>query len=90
MPPFKFRGIQPNFRNPMVHKWNLMVQRELPWNMALEVGYEGNHQAHQVILGNTDTYPNLGTTNSSISADSTRYINAACAQPASRLAPAFP
>ena len=47
--------------------------------MALELGYEGNHQAHQVILGNTDTYPNLGTTNSAISADSLRYINAACA-----------
>ena len=47
--------------------------------MALEVGYEGNHQAHQVILGNTDTYPNLGTTNPSISADSLRYINSACA-----------
>ena len=75
----QFRGVQPNFRNPMVHKWNLMVQRELPFNMALEVGYEGNHQAHQVILGNTDTYPNLGTTNSAISADSLRYINAACA-----------
>jgi hypothetical protein len=74
----QFRGIQPNFRNPMVHKWNLMVQRELPGNMALEIGYEGNHQAHQVILGNTDTYPNVGTTNSAISADSLRVINSAC------------
>ncbi|MES1256813.1 MAG: carboxypeptidase-like regulatory domain-containing protein [Acidobacteriota bacterium] len=74
----QFRGIQPNFRNPLVHKWNLIVQRELPWDMALELGYEGNHQAHQVILGNTDTYPNLGTLNTSISADSLRYINAAC------------
>jgi hypothetical protein len=63
----------------MVHKWNLMVQRELPWDMALELGYTGNHQAHQVILANTDTYYNLGTTNSSISADSLRYINKACA-----------
>jgi hypothetical protein len=62
----------------MVHKWNLMVQRELPGNMALEIGYEGNHQAHQVILGNTDTYPNVGTTNSAISADSLRVINSAC------------
>jgi len=74
----QFRGVQPDFRNPLVHKWNFMVQRELPWDMALEVGYEGNHQAHQVILGNTDLYPNLGTTNTSISADSLRYINAAC------------
>jgi hypothetical protein len=75
----QFRGVQTNFRNPMVHKWNLIVQRELPWDMALEVGYTGNHQAHQVILGNTDLYPNLGTTNSAISADSLRYINSACA-----------
>jgi hypothetical protein len=77
----QFRGVQPNFRNPMVHKWNLMVQRELPYGMALELGYEGNHQAHQVILGNTDTYYNLGTTNSAISTDSLRYINAACPAP---------
>jgi len=75
----QFRGVQTNFRNPMVHKWNFMVQRELPWDMALELGYEGNHQAHQVILGNTDTYMNFGTNNSSINSDSLRYINAACA-----------
>jgi len=74
-----FRGIQKNFRNPLVHKWNFMVQRELPYDMALEIGYQGNHQAHQLILGNTDTFPNLGTTNTSITADSLRYINAACA-----------
>jgi hypothetical protein len=74
----QFRGVQPDFRNPLVHKWNLIVQRELPGNMALEIGYTGNHQAHQVILGNTDLYPNLGTTNSAVSADSLRYINAAC------------
>ena len=75
------RGVQPDFRNPLVHKWNLIVQRELPGNMALELGYEGNHQAHQVTLGNTDTYANLGTTASSFSADTQRYINAACPPP---------
>jgi len=74
-----FRGVQSNFRNPLVHKWNVMVQRELPYDMAIEVGYEGNHQAHQLILGNTDTFTNLGTTNTAITADSRRYINAACA-----------
>jgi hypothetical protein len=31
-----------------------------------------------VILGNTDLYPNLGTTNSAINSDSLRFINAAC------------
>jgi hypothetical protein len=76
-----FRGIQPNFRNPLVHKWNFMVQRELPGNMALELGYTGNHQSHQVILGNTDTYANIGTTNTALTADTQRYINAACPPP---------
>ncbi|MCU1330016.1 MAG: TonB-dependent receptor [Bryobacterales bacterium] len=74
----KFLGVATNFRNPLVHKWNVMFQRELPYDMALELGYEGNHQAHQLILANPDTYTNLGTTDSSISANSRRYINAAC------------
>jgi len=77
----QFRGVQPNFRNPLVHKWNFIVQRELPGDMALELGYTGNHQAHQVILGNTDTYANLGTTITSFSADTQRYVNAACPPP---------
>ena len=42
-----------------------------------------------MILGNTDTYSNLGTTNSAISADSLRYINAAVRRRACRLAAAF-
>jgi hypothetical protein len=36
----------------------VIVQRELPGNMSLEVGYEGNHQAHQLILFNSDPCPN--------------------------------
>jgi hypothetical protein len=58
--PVSFRGVQPNFLNPLVHKWNVVVQRELAGNMALELGYEGNHQAHQVILQSTDPCPNAG------------------------------
>ncbi len=77
----KLLGVQQDFDNSLVHKWNLIVQRELPWDMALELGYEGNHQAHQVILGDTDTYPNLGTTNSSISALSLYEIPAECPPP---------
>lgn len=76
------RGVQPDFRNPLVQKWNLAIQRELPGNMALELGYEGNHQSHQVILGNTDTYYNFGTVLPGFSADTQRYINAACPPPA--------
>jgi hypothetical protein len=73
------RGVAPDFDNPLVHKWNVVVQRELPWTMALEVGYEGNHQAHQVILWNSDTYPNLGTFNTAISSATLQQIQPACA-----------
>ena len=72
------RGVQPDFRNPLVHKWNVVIQRELPWDMALEVGYEGNHQAHQVILWNSDTFPNLGTFNTAINSASLQEIQPAC------------
>ncbi|HYW47055.1 MAG TPA: carboxypeptidase-like regulatory domain-containing protein [Bryobacteraceae bacterium] len=72
------RGVQPDFRNPLVHKWNFVIQRELPHDMALEVGYEGNHQAHQVILWNSDPYPNLGTFNTAISSANLQEIQPTC------------
>lgn len=72
------RGVQPDFENPLVHKWNFILQRELTPNMTLEVGYEGNHQAHQLILWNSDPYPNLGTFNTSISSASLQEIQPAC------------
>ncbi|MBV8817237.1 MAG: TonB-dependent receptor [Acidobacteriaceae bacterium] len=65
--PVSFRGIDPDFRNPLVSKWNLTVQRQLPWQLALDVGYDGNHQARQIVLWNSDVCPNLGTTNGSYS-----------------------
>jgi Carboxypeptidase regulatory-like domain len=73
------RGVQPDFDNPLVHKWNFVVQREVGFGTAIEVGYEGNHQAHQVILWNSDTNPNLGTFNTSISGASLQEIQPACA-----------
>ncbi|MEO7144697.1 MAG: carboxypeptidase regulatory-like domain-containing protein, partial [Bryobacteraceae bacterium] len=69
---------QPDFRNPLVQKWNAVVQRELPGQMSLEVGYEGNHQSHQVILWNADPAANIGTTNSAITTETRREIVAAC------------
>src|SRR4029077_9925629 len=44
----------------------------------LEVGYEGNHQAPQVILWNSDPYPNLGTFNTAISSANLQEIQPAC------------
>ncbi len=73
--PISLLGVQSDFRNGLVHKWNLVVQRELPKNMSLEVGYEGNHQAHQLVLLNTDPCPNLGFVNNPLlSCDSRRVV----------------
>lgn len=73
--PVSLLGVQSDFRNGLVHKWNFIVQRELPKNMAIELGYEGNHQAHQLILYNTDPCPNLGYVNNpSLSCDSRRVV----------------
>ena len=73
--PISLLGIQKDFRNGLVHKWNFVVQRELPNNMALELGYEGNHQSHQLVLLNTNPCPNLGYVNNpSLSCDSRRVV----------------
>jgi hypothetical protein len=72
--PVSFRGVQSDFRNPLVQKWNFVIQRELPGQMALEVGYEGNHQSHQVVLWNSDPSVNIGTTNSAITGETQRVI----------------
>ena len=72
------RGVQQDFENPLVQKWNVIVQRELPDQMSIELGYEGNHQAHQVVLWNSDPYPNLGTFNTAINSASLQEIQPAC------------
>jgi hypothetical protein len=43
-----FRSIVPNFRNPLVHKWNFTIQRELGSNTTLEVAYIGSKGQHLV------------------------------------------
>jgi hypothetical protein len=68
----QFRSIAQNFINPMVQKWNLSVQQELPGQIALEVGYQGNHQSHQLIGYDTNACPNLGFTGSTINCNSLR------------------
>ena len=59
--PIQFRSIYTNFRNGMVHKWNFAIQRELPWQSALELAYVGNHQAKQLFQPDPNACPNLGT-----------------------------
>ncbi len=68
----QFRSVATNFINPMVQEWNLSVQQELPGQMALEVGYEGNHQSHQLLQPDFNACPNVYTTNSAITCNALR------------------
>ncbi len=68
----QFREVATDFRNPLVQKWNFAIQRELPGQMALEVGYVGNHSSHQLLQPDFNNCYNFGTTNSSITCNSLR------------------
>ena len=45
----QFRGVDLNFRNPLVAKWNATVQQDLGWSSALEVSYIGSKGSRQLI-----------------------------------------
>ncbi|MGC2660150.1 MAG: carboxypeptidase regulatory-like domain-containing protein [Bryobacteraceae bacterium] len=68
----QFREVATDFDNPMVQEWNLAVQHQLPGDMALEVGYEGNHQSHQLLQPDFNACPNVYTTNSAITCTALR------------------
>jgi hypothetical protein len=59
--PVAFRGVATNFRNGLVHKWNIALQRELRGQMAFELAYVGNHQAHQLFQPDPNACANLGS-----------------------------
>ena len=66
-----FREVAQDFDNPMVQEWNLSVQHEFTQDLALEVGYLGNHQSHQLYQPNPNTGPLIFTSNSAITSTST-------------------
>ena len=65
------REVAQDFRNPMVQEWNLSVQHELPGQMALQVGFLGNHQSHQLYQPNPNTGSLVFTNNPAITSTST-------------------
>ena len=72
--PVYFHSLGTDNRSPMVQKWNVAIQRELPWQTALEVAYIGNHQSHQYVTHDGNACPNLGTANSAINCETLRPI----------------
>jgi hypothetical protein len=47
----------PNVRNPYTVRWQLSVQRQLPFSMVLEVAYIGSHALHLPITTQLDYLP---------------------------------
>ncbi len=66
----QMREVYNDFLNPMVQKWNISIQRELGHDMALELGYQGNHSSHQLFQPNPNACPNYPTTNTQITCTS--------------------
>ncbi len=53
-------SINSNFKEPYVETWNIAVQRSLPWNLALDVAYLGNHGVDQPYQYNLNASTTLG------------------------------
>jgi trimeric autotransporter adhesin len=53
------RFIDQNKEAPYVHQWSVDVQRELPGNMAITVGYLGSKGVNLGLGGTTDTVVNI-------------------------------
>jgi hypothetical protein len=52
--------VNPHFREPYVEAWNFAVQRSLPFNLAWEVAYVGNHGVNQPAVFNLNASTTLG------------------------------
>ena len=52
--------INPHFKEPYVASWNFAIQRALPWNLALDVAYVGNHGVDQPAQYNLNASTTLG------------------------------
>ncbi len=50
-----------NMSQPSLYQWNLTVERQLPWNMALIVGYIGSRGLHYYQVREGNPTVNVGT-----------------------------
>jgi len=47
-----FRSVNPRADTPLVHKWNLNIQREIGWNTIFEAGYVGSKGSRLLVNWN--------------------------------------
>jgi Carboxypeptidase regulatory-like domain len=47
-------GIQPDLKTPTVESYSLKIERQLPSNLSLSVGYIGSHAYHEMLTGDVN------------------------------------
>jgi hypothetical protein len=78
----------PNIRNPYAVRWQLSIQRQLPFNMVLEAAYIGSHAVHLLIDRQLDYIPAQFLSKSLLRDDAVvTALNAATANPFKGLVP---
>ena len=55
--PLAIRGLDPDYSNPYSHSYDLGIEQELPYHVALTVGYVGNHAARLPVFIDTNVKP---------------------------------
>jgi len=55
--PLAIRGLDPQYKNPYSHSYDLSIEQELPYHAALTLGYVGNHAARLPIFIDTNLKP---------------------------------
>jgi hypothetical protein len=55
--PLAFRGLDPNFKNPYSHSFDIAVEQELPFHSAVTVGYVGNRAMRLPIFVDVNLLP---------------------------------
>lgn len=73
-----FSLVDPNAKSPMVQQYSIDIQRELPGNIALELGYVGSHSTHMT-LGTPSI--NINALNPSYLSQGTTTLNASVPNP---------
>ena len=50
-------GVPYNLKQPKMYQWNLTLERQLPWTMALEISYVGSRGLHLLQDADGNPYP---------------------------------
>ena len=54
---YESAGTDVNKHPPLEQNWNFSIQRQLPWNVLLEAGYNGNHSGDLITAQPLSPYP---------------------------------